>query len=136
MPGGILLALGAFPLGAYYSVLDAPTWLFVMGWTFVLAGAIVVADWAQFTFDARAGSVFFRSVLRGRYAFGLKEIERTETETREEITRDTGTDQLQRRRVYRLLMIIKGQRIKVNESYGHDFVTGLKVRIDSMRRRQ
>jgi hypothetical protein len=63
----------------------------------------------------------------------LKDIERTEIETREETARDTTTDRLERRTVYRLFMIVKGTRIKINESYGHDFISGLKVRIDSMR---
>jgi hypothetical protein len=133
MPGSILLALGALPLGAYYSILDAPTWLAMLGWSFALAGALVVADWAQLTFDGRAGTVAFRSILRGRYVLSLKDIERTVIEAREETTRDTTTDRLERRTVYRLFMIVKGDRIKVNESYGHNFMSGLKVRIDSMR---
>jgi hypothetical protein len=136
MLGGILLALGAFPVGAYYATLDGPAWLAVLGWLFVLAGALVVADWAQLTFDRQTRRVSFRSVLRGRYVFGFVDIERTEMETREETTRDSTTDRLERRTVYRLFMIVKGERIKVNESCGHDFVSGLKIRIDSMRRNQ
>ncbi len=104
----------------------------VVGGLLAVASLYSLLSWRRYTFDVGSGEVRFDSLLFGRFAAKLSEVEAVRVESKEKKTRDAdGNEGFSF--VYSLFLVIAGKRHEVNRSAGHEFIEDLRSRIERMR---